>query len=184
MTESRWRNGKQGVVANRSQAHATDSTAIANRQFSLYNLIDKLCQNSEIFDRLPIALTSFLIHSISKHLWLQPEHHCLSTVRWSMRQDQENKENPRNSRRRVKPCEEQATQLTLIKSSDSSSLLQLSFHPTMCCYIEETRVDLNYTNLLSFHQCWEYASTCQIQTLIWCAPKKEIDPFRSYLNSW
>jgi hypothetical protein len=68
MTESRWRNGKQGVVANRSQAHATDSTAIANRQFSLYNLIDKLCQNSEIFDRLPIALTSFLIHSISKHL--------------------------------------------------------------------------------------------------------------------
>ncbi len=46
MTESRQRNGKQRVVANTSQAHATESTAIANRQFSPYNLIDKLCQNS------------------------------------------------------------------------------------------------------------------------------------------
>jgi hypothetical protein len=84
----------------------------------------------------------------------------------------------------VKPCEEHATQLTLLEGSDSSSLLQLSFHPTMCCYIEETRVDLNCTNPLSFHQCWEYASTCQIQTLIWFAPNKEIEPFRSYLYSW
>jgi hypothetical protein len=31
MTKSRQRNGKQRVVANTSQAHATESTAIANR---------------------------------------------------------------------------------------------------------------------------------------------------------
>lgn len=127
----------------------------------------------EIFET-PIGLTNFLIHSILKHLWLQVEHHCLSTVRWSIKQYQENTENPRNSRRMVKPSEGQATQLTLLKSSDSSSLLQLSLHPTMCCYIEETRVDLNCTNSLSFYQCWQYASTCQIQTLIWLQPRKKL----------